>query len=159
MAELIDPRDLTELKALVTSYRMDAPALLSLLARKGWLNRTAGAELMKELREHPPQKPRITARHKVHCRAFFSGGGREGEGTVDDMSRTGCKILCETLPEAGASVKLDLFLPDYPRPLKVERALVRWVKTDSFGVEFTEIQASQRERLRVFLGSQPASKA
>jgi len=158
MAESIDPRDLIALKALVTSYRMEAAALLSLLARKGWLSKTGGQELMRELQQHPPQVPRIATRHKVECRAFFAGGGLEGEGAVVDLSKTGCKIRCETLPEMDAALKVDLFLPDYPRPLKIERGLVRWVKGDSFGVEFMEIQASQRERLRVFLGNQVAAK-
>jgi hypothetical protein len=158
MPELIDPRDLTSLKALVVSYRMDAASLLSLLARKGWLSKNEGAELMRELTENPPQKPRIATRHKLSCRAFFSSAGLEGEGLVNDLSKTGCKIQCQTVPELGATVKTDLFLPDYPRPLKVERGLVRWVKGDTFGVEFTELQASQRERLRVFLGTQVATK-
>jgi hypothetical protein len=159
MPEFIDPRDLTSLKALVVSYRMDAAALLSLLARKGWLTKNEGVELMKELQEHPPEKPRIATRHKLSCRTFFSGGGLEGEGLVIDLSKSGCKIQCQTVPEVGATVKADLFLPDYPRPLKIERGLVRWVKTDSFGLEFVDIQASQRERLRVFLGSQTGAKA
>ncbi len=159
MPELIDPRDLTSLKALVVSYRMDAASLLSLLARKGWLSKSGGQELMRELQEHPPQKPRIATRHKLSCRAFFSTGGLEGEGIVNDLSKTGCKIQCQTIPEVGATVKVDLFLPDYPRPLKIERGLVRWIKTDSFGLEFVELQASQRERLRVFLGAQATVKA
>lgn len=158
MAELIDPRDLTTLKALVTSYRMEAAALLSLLARKGWLSKSEGHELLRELREHPPQVPRIATRHKLDCRTFFAGGGLEGEGRVNDLSKTGCKIACETAPSVGTSLKVDLFLPDYPRPLKVERSVVRWVKGDAFGVEFVEMQASQRERLRVFLATQPGVK-
>lgn len=158
MPELIDPRDLIALKALVTSYRMEAAALLSLLARKGWLSKSEGQELMQELQEHPPQRPRITTRHKLECRTFFSGGPLEGEGFVNDLSRMGCKIRCETVPETGAVLKVELFLPDYPRPLKVERSIVRWVKGDTFGVEFIEVQASQRERLRVFLGTQGAAK-
>lgn len=158
MAELIDPRDLTALKVLVVTYRMEATALLSLLARKGWLSKSGGQELMQELQQHPPQKPRITSRHKLECRTFFSGGGLEGEGLVNDLSKTGCKIKCETVPEAGAALKVELFLPDYPRPLKVERSVVRWVKGDTFGVEFVDIQASQRERLRVFLGTQSSAR-
>jgi hypothetical protein len=158
MPELIDPRDLTSLKAVVVSYRMEAAALLSLLARKGWLSKSEGQELMKELKEHPPEKPRIATRHKLACRAFFSGSGLEGEGLINDLSKTGCKLQCQTIPEAGASLKVDLFLPDYPRPLKVERGVVRWVKGDTFGVEFVDIQASQRERLRVFLGTQGSAK-
>jgi hypothetical protein len=158
MAELIDPRDLTTLKAMVISYRMEAAALLSLLARKGWLSKSEGHELMQELQQHPPQKPRITARHKLECRTFFSGGGLEGEGLVNDLSKTGCKIQCQTVPEMGAGLKVDLFLPDYPRPLKIERGVVRWVKGDTFGVEFVDIQASQRERLRVFLGTQSSAR-
>jgi hypothetical protein len=159
MPELIDPRDLTALKALVVSYRMEAVALLSLLARKGWLTKNEGQELMKELQEHPPQKPRIATRLKLNCRVFFSGGALEGEGLINDLSKTGCKIQCQTIPEAGATLKADLFLPDYPRPLKIERGLVRWAKADTFGLEFVDIQASQRERLRVFLGSQTGTKA
>jgi hypothetical protein len=159
MADLIDPRDLTELKALVTSYRMEAASLLSLLARKGWLSKSEGQALMEELRQHPPQKPRIMTRHKLSCRVFFSSGGLEVEGLLNDLSKTGCKIQCQTVPEMGATVKVDLFLPDYPRPLKVERAIVRWVKADTFGVEFVNIQASQRERLRVFLGAQAGASA
>ncbi len=158
MPELIDPRDLTTLKALVVSYRVEAAALLSLLARKGWLSKSGGQELMKELQEHPPQKPRIAPRLKLNCRVFFSGGVLEGEGLVNDLSKTGCKIQCQTVPEAGATLKAEFFLPDYPRPLKVERGLVRWVKSDTFGLEFVDIQASQRERLRVFLGTQSVSK-
>ncbi len=159
MAEWIDPRDLIALKALVTSYRMEAAALLSLLARKGWLSKSEGEELMRELQQHPPQIPRIATRHKLECRTFFSGGGLEGEGVVVDLSRSGCKMRCETLPETGAALKVELFLPDYPRPLKIERGVVRWVKGERFGVEFVDIQASQRERLRLFLGSQVAVKA
>jgi hypothetical protein len=98
-------------------------------------------------------------RHKLNCRVFFSGGGLEGEGLLNDLSKTGCKIQCQTVPEMGATVKVDLFLLDYPRPLKVERAIVRWVKADTFGVEFVDIQASQRERLRVFLGTQSGAHA
>lgn len=158
MPELIDPRDLTSLKALVVSYRMDAPSLLSLLARKGWLTKSGGQELMRELQENPPQKPRIATRHKLTCRAFFSGAGLEGEGMVIDMSKSGCRIQCQNVPEAGSTLKVDLFLPDYPRPLKIERGLVRWAKADTFGLEFVEIQASQRERLRVFLGTQSPAK-
>jgi hypothetical protein len=159
MAEFIDPRDLISLKAIVTSYRMEAAALLSLLARKGWLSKSAGQELMRELQQHPPQKPRIATRYKLNCRAFFLSGGLEGEGLVNDLSKTGCQIQCQTLPMVDASVKVDLFLPDYPRPLRIERGVVRWIKGDRFGVEFLDIQASQRERLRIFLGNQVAAKA
>jgi hypothetical protein len=159
MADLIDPRDLTTLKALVTSYRMDAAGLLSLLARKGWLSKHEGDELMRELREHPPQVPRIATRHTLDCPTFFAGGGLEGEGRLNDLSKTGCKIACDTAPAVETSLKVEVFLPDYPRPLKIERGLVRWVKGDTFGVEFVEMQASPRERLRVFLSTQPGVRA
>ncbi len=157
MADLIDPHDLTALKSAVIANRLDAPALLDLLARRGWLEKTAVQALTKHLQQHPAQKPRSVPRHKLECRAFFSGGGLEGEGAVVDLSRCGCKMQCETLPETGAELEVNLFLPDYPRPLKIERGVVRWVKGERFGVEFVNIQASQRERLRLFLGSQVAA--
>ena len=158
MAELIDPHDLTALKSAVIANRLDAPALLDLLARKGWLAQTAVQALTKDLQQHPVQKPRSVPRHKLECRTFFAGGGLEGEGVVVDLSRSGCKVRCETVPDAGAELEINLFLPDYPRPLKVERSVVRWVKGERFGVEFLDIQASQRERLRIFLGSQSTAK-
>ncbi len=158
MADLIDPHDLTALKSAVIANRLDAPALLDLLARKRLLAKSAVQDLTRDLQQNPVQKPRSVPRHKLECRAFFSGGGLEGEGVVVDLSRAGCKVQCETVPETGTELEINLFLPDYPRPLKVERSVVRWVKGERFGVEFVDIQASQRERLRIFLGSQVAAK-
>ena len=58
---------------------------------------------------------------------------------------------CETELPAGTEVEVWVYPPDYEWPLKVERAIVRWTKTGTFGLEFLQIQPAQKERLRLVL--------
>jgi hypothetical protein len=53
--------------------------------------------------------------------------------------------------QPGMALKLSLFLPDYNWPLRVDRAIVRWVAGQDFGLEFTTIRMAQRERLRALV--------
>ena len=99
----------------------------------------------------PPLKPRQAPRYKHQCRIFFAGGMTEGEGTITDLSKAGCKVHCETTVEIGMTLELSFFMPDHPWPLKVDRAVVRWIQGEVFGVEFLNMKPSQRERLRLFI--------
>lgn len=71
----------------------------------------------------------------------------EGEGTIADLSKTGCRVESDTQPPNGTELKLNLFLADYSWPMKVDRAVVRWTKGRTFGVEFLHLQSAQRDRL------------
>jgi hypothetical protein len=92
---------------------------------------------------------------EVQLRIFFSDGGLlEGEGTVIDLSKKGCKVDCPSEVELGTFLEIWLFLPKYDWPLRVERAQVKWREGEQFGVEFLTLRPGQRDRLRRYLQSQ-----
>lgn len=94
-------------------------------------------------------KPRMAERFSLRSRVSFSGIGTElkGEGTLADLSKTGCRVESDTQPPKGTELKLELFLPDYAWPLKIDRAVVCWTKSRAFGLELVNLQSAQRDRL------------
>ena len=94
---------------------------------------------------------RKTTRLKAKLRVFFSGGRVEGEGTVVDLSKSGCRVECESEIVKDTVVAAWIYSPDYDWPLKIERAIVRWVSPKAFGLEFLDIRPAQKERLRLVL--------
>jgi hypothetical protein len=88
----------------------------------------------------------------LSCRLFFFGDDDfEGEGTVLDISTNGCRASSLIAVKPGTSLKLSLFLPDHPWPLRIDQGIVRWIDGQQFGVEFTSIRLAQRERLRALI--------
>ena len=91
-------------------------------------------------------------RHKVSHRLFFFGEDEfEGEATILDISTGGCQASSLTEVKVGMIFKLSLFLQDQPWPLRVDESIVRWVKGQTFGLEFLGIRPAQRERLRAIV--------
>jgi len=82
---------------------------------------------------------------------FFGEEDVEGEATLLDLSTNGCQATSLTMPQLGATLKLSLFLEDQQWPLRIDEAVVRWVKEQKFGLEFTGIRPAQRERLRALI--------
>jgi c-di-GMP-binding flagellar brake protein YcgR len=105
-------------------------------------------------REAPPltedeARERRGRRLSLSRRLFFFGEDEfEGEATILDLSTGGCRATSLTEVKAGAILKLSLFLQDQPWPLRIDESIVRWVKDDTFGLEFIGIRPAQRERLR-----------
>ena len=88
----------------------------------------------------------------MSCRLFFIGDDDfEGEGTLLDISTSGCRASSPIEVQPGMLLKLSVFLPDYLWPLRVDEAMVRWVNGQEFGVEFTSLRLAQRERLRALV--------
>ena len=88
----------------------------------------------------------------LKCRLFFFGEDDfEGEATVLDLSTNGCQATSLTLVQVGMMLRLSLFLHDQNWPLRIDEALVRWVKGENFGLEFTGIRSAQRERVRAII--------
>jgi hypothetical protein len=80
-------------------------------------------------RDDSAEKDRRGRRRNLACRLFFFGDDDfEGEGSVLDVSTTGCRASSSINLEPGKLLKLSLFRPDHPWPLQVEQAVVRWVK-------------------------------
>jgi hypothetical protein len=95
----------------------------------------------------------MSERFPVRIDAIFYTGGMETEakGTISDLSKGGCRAESHVPPNAGAELRLSIMMPDYAWPLKVDRAIVRWVKNRCFGIEFLSMHSSQRDRLTRFI--------
>lgn len=97
--------------------------------------------LTSELRKAP--------RASLDCRLYFIGENDfESEARILDISTSGCRADCEMAVDVGDTFELSLFLPDHPWPLRIEKAVVRWVDGYTFGLQFTVLRPAQRERLR-----------
>src|SRR5262245_8773008 len=91
-------------------------------------------------------------RLSLNCRLFFFGENDfEGEATLLDLSTNGCQATSLVQVQVGMILRLSLFLPDQKWPLRIDEALVRWVKGENFGLEFTGIRPAQRERARAII--------
>jgi hypothetical protein len=91
-------------------------------------------------------------RLRMSCRLFFFGEDDfEGEATILDLSTRGCQATSLTDVQAGMRFRLSLFLHDQEWPLRIDEAVVRWVKGTTFGLEFTGIRSAQRERIRAII--------
>jgi PilZ domain len=91
-------------------------------------------------------------RLKLNCRLFFFGADDfEGEATILDLSTGGCQATSLSELRVGTTLRLSLFLQDQEWPLRIDEALVRWVKGPTFGLEFTKIRPAQRERVRALI--------
>ena len=86
------------------------------------------------------------------CRLFFFGDNEfEGEAGVLDISTNGCQATSLETVAVGMTLRLSVFLGDQQWPLRIDRAIVRWVNGQNFGLEFTGIRSAQRERLRALI--------
>ena len=56
-------------------------------------------------------KPRTAERFEFHSRVVFSGieVAVKGEGTISDLSKTGCRVQSATQPSKNLKLKLELF--------------------------------------------------
>ncbi len=95
---------------------------------------------------------RYAERVPIRYRISFSGeeGARivTGEGTLKDLSKTGCKILGPTTSSLGSSLTLRLYLVDGQPPMCLTNVIVSWIARDSFAVRFPRLSAEERKRLQ-----------
>jgi hypothetical protein len=90
------------------------------------------------------RQPRFTAQF----RSTFSGGQREGHGKTIDLSDGGCKIETDRPVVVGATFEYRIYVPGLNWPLRIDEAVVRWVKANTFGVQFTSIQPEEQLKLK-----------
>lgn len=108
-------------------------------------------KLFRDLRpeEDGAMPERRGRRLRIDCRLFFFGENEfEGEAQVLDISTNGCQASSQVTVEVGMQLRLSIFLGDQKWPLRIEQALVRWVRGQNFGLEFVGVRPAQRERLR-----------
>jgi hypothetical protein len=80
----------------------------------------------------------------VQGSAVFIVDGFTHEGQVLDLSVPGCLIDSPVSPKKGDSLTLCLDLPQVGALFCVARAVVRWVQGSRFGVEFIEMDQTER---------------
>jgi hypothetical protein len=94
---------------------------------------------------------RKARRVDLRCILRFSSGEIEGEGTITNISTSGCRAESDINMAEGLDVQIIIFLPDQSPPVKVERASVRWVSGNAFGLSFILFFPSERARIRTFI--------
>jgi PilZ domain-containing protein len=90
-------------------------------------------------------------RMEVKFPIAFSGPNVAGKGTLLNISMAGCSFASSSELGIGMILKLDLQISGTVAPVIVDAAVVRSVQKDSAGVEFLRWQASERERLQLFV--------
>ena len=95
---------------------------------------------------------RDAERASIGCKVIYTGteGARivRIEGTLQDISKTGCKILGKTQPVLGCDLTLLLYLKDGSAPLCLSGGHVSWVKGCMFAVRFPRLTPEERKRLQ-----------
>ena len=94
---------------------------------------------------------RKARRVELRCTIGFSSGEVKGDAMVTNISTAGCRAESDINMAEGLDVQLVLQLPDKSPPVKVERASVRWVSGNAFGLSFILFFPSERARLRTFI--------
>jgi PilZ domain len=98
------------------------------------------------------KKVRRSRRVDLRCELGFASDEIEGEAHVTNLSTGGCRAESDINMAEGLQFVVLLHLPGQG-PLKVERASVRWVKGNAFGLSFMLFLPSERAKLKKYLDS------
>jgi hypothetical protein len=94
---------------------------------------------MGDFRRHP--------RFPANFGSTFSGGHFAGQGVITNLSVGGCSIESKTVLAVKSGFALHIQLPDSPWPLQIERAVVRWARGNTYGVQFERLSRADTNRL------------
>jgi|SRR5689334_1059143 hypothetical protein len=98
------------------------------------------------------KKVRRSRRVDLRCQLGFSSDEIEGEAHVTNISTGGCRAESEINVAEELQFVVLLHLPGQS-PVKIERAAVRWVKGNAFGLSFMLFLPSERAKLQKYLDS------
>ncbi len=92
---------------------------------------------------------RSTHRFRVEFRTLVSdkSGINDQVGVILDLSLSGCQVRVPIMVYPTLVMELRIHAPDLDRPIFVERAVVQWVKGDTFGLHFLVLQKAELIRL------------
>ncbi|HSF65856.1 MAG TPA: PilZ domain-containing protein [Nitrospiraceae bacterium] len=100
---------------------------------------------MTEQRQH--------VRYQVEFPAIFEGN-HAGVGIVYNLGIGGCKVVSDLAVQIGDLLTVHLKIPEQTLAVTIRAATVQWAREFEFGVEFADIQQSERARLEQFLATQ-----
>jgi hypothetical protein len=92
---------------------------------------------------------RSTSRFEVEFRTLVSdkSGINDQVGVILDLSLSGCHVRVPLMVYPMLVMELRICVPDFDRPIFVEKAVVQWVKGDTFGLYFLTLQEAELIRL------------
>ena len=98
---------------------------------------------------------RSTPRFEVEFRTLISdkSGINDQVGVILDLSLSGCHVRVPLMVYPTLVMELLIYAPDLDRPIIVEKAVVQWVKGDTFGLHFLRLQQAELIRLGWLIAS------
>ncbi len=90
---------------------------------------------------------RSSPRKYVRYSASVQTDNGAGEGTLFDLSATGCRMQSTAVLTPGSYLALHFEVPQTESPLAVEVSVVRWHKDNQFGIEFLRYAEGVREQV------------
>ena len=105
------------------------------------------------IQKEPPKEKRQQPRFTSHFRSTISGGQGEGQGRTLDLSTGGCMIETDFPVVVGVSFECRIYVPGLDWPLRIDEAQVRWVKANTFGIQFMKIQPDEEAKLKQVIAS------
>lgn len=94
---------------------------------------------MGDIRKHP--------RFAVDFGSTFSGEQVAGQGAIANLSVGGCSIESKVTLTTKSHLALHIQVPGLQWPLQIDRAVVRWARGNTFGVEFEQMSQTDIDRL------------
>jgi PilZ domain-containing protein len=90
---------------------------------------------------------RKNQRFRASVPVLYGGKGVAGEGMIKDLSLSGWQIKGNEPVTVGIPLALRVFLPGELEPLRIDPAIVQWVKGLEFGVEFDALPRKVQDRI------------
>ena len=94
---------------------------------------------------------RIYSRYPVQISMIYLGQDSAGQGMVQEISLVGCRILGNEPVVVGENLSVRIALPNSPKPMIVEKAIVQWVKGLEFGIAFGHLDKREADQLQRLL--------
>jgi hypothetical protein len=98
---------------------------------------------------HVAEDRRATPRWRVEFRTLVSdkSGINDQVGVLLDVSLSGCQVRVPIMVYPTLTMELRLYAPGVDGPIIIEKAVVQWVKGDTFGLHFLALQKAELIRL------------
>ena len=96
-----------------------------------------------------PRERRVLVKDPVS----FEGKQGVGRGTAFNLSVNGCAFESGQAFDPDATMQMDLHIPTDKKPVKVGRARVTWKAGGDVGVEFLNVEATGKVRLKKYISS------
>jgi hypothetical protein len=102
---------------------------------------------------------RCSPRIYVRYLASVQTDNGAGEGTLFDLSATGCRMQSNVALTPGSYLALHIEAPETESPLAIEVSIVRWHIDNQFGIEFLRYAQGVREQVTGLIDGLPSHEA